>query len=264
MLKVETIASSRNPLLMDARRAARAGSLTEEGCCLAESFHLLDEILRGDCRVKVVLASQSASPEVQRRLRARPAVRLAVVPDRLFDAVAATEASQGVMVMVRPPAWTLEQVFGKLPLVIVLDGLQDPGNAGAILRAAEAFGATGLIFAKGTVSPYNPKAVRASAGSVFRVPLIQGLPAEEIQAGCTRRKLTVYASVPNQGQAVHMADLARGCAVVIGGEGHGVSDRLRQGTTALHIPTSSVESLNAAMAAGIVLYEAQRQRGARL
>jgi TrmH family RNA methyltransferase len=144
-----------------------------------------------------------------------------------------------------------------------LDGIQDPGNAGAILRAAEAFGASGLIFAKGTVSPYNPKAVRASAGSVFRVPLIQGLAAAEIQTAFAHKGLAVYASVPNQGQAVHLADLARACAVIIGSEGRGVSDRLRQGTSALHIPTASVESLNAAMAAGIVLYEAQRQRGGR-
>jgi TrmH family RNA methyltransferase len=263
MVKVETLASSRNPLLADVRRAARAGSLTKNGCCLAESFHLLDEVLRGNCRVDVVLASQSASLEAQRRLRTRSDVRLAVVPDRLFDAVAATEASQGVMVLVRPPSWTLEQLFGKLPLVIVLDGIQDPGNAGAILRAAEAFGSSGLIFAKGTVSPYNPKAVRASAGSVFRVPLVQGLAAGEIQAAFDRERLTVYASVPNQGQAVHVADLARACAVIIGSEGRGVSDRLREGATALHIPTASVESLNAAMAAGIVLYEAQRQRGGR-
>jgi len=264
MLKVETLASSRNPLLQDVRRAARAGSLTENGCCLAESFHLLDEILRSDCRVEVVLASQSASSEVQLRMRARSAIRVAVVPDRLFDAVAATEASQGVMVLVRPPAWILDQVFGKLPLVIVLDGIQDPGNAGAILRAAEAFGASGLIFARGTVSPYNPKAVRASAGSVFRVPLVQGLAVEEIQAGFTHRNITVYASVPSQGQAVHKADLAGACAVIIGSEGRGVSDRLRQGAAGLHIPTASVESLNAAMAAGIVLYEARRQRGASL
>jgi TrmH family RNA methyltransferase len=248
---------------MDVRRAARAGSLTQNGCCLAESFHLLDEILRGDCRVEVVLASQSASVEVQRRLRTRSDVRLAVVPDKLFDSVAATEASQGVVVLVRPPAWTLEEVFGKLPLVIVLDGIQDPGNAGAILRAAEAFGASGLIFAKGSVSPYNPKAVRASAGSVFRVPLVQALAAAEIQAAFAHKSLPVYASVPNQGQAVHTTDLARACAVIIGSEGRGVSDRLREGATALHIPTASVESLNAAMAAGIVLYEAQRQRGGR-
>jgi TrmH family RNA methyltransferase len=263
MLKVETFASSQNPLIRDVRRAARAGSLTQNGYCLAESFHLLDEILRGDCRVDVVLASQSACAEVQLRLRARSDVRLAVVPDKLFDSVAATEASQGVMVLVRPPAWTLEQLFGKLPLVIVLDGIQDPGNAGAILRAAEAFGASGLIFAKGTVSPHNPKAVRASAGSVFRVPLLQGLAAAEIQAAFDRQGLAVYASVPNQGQAVHAADLARACAVIIGSEGRGVSDRLREGATALHIPTASVESLNAAMAAGIVLYEARRQKGGR-
>jgi RNA methyltransferase, TrmH family len=263
MLKVETLAGSQNPLLRDVRRAARAGSLTKNACCLAESFHLLDEILRSNCSVEVVLASQTASKEVQRRLHTRSDVRLAVLPDRLFDAIAATEASQGVMVLVRPPSWTLEQVFAELPLVIVLDGIQDPGNAGAILRAAEAFGASGLIFAKGTVSPYNPKAVRASAGSVFRVPLVQGLAVDSIHAAFAHRRLPVYASVPDQGQAVHRVDLAHACAVIIGSEGRGVSDQLREGTTALHIPTASVESLNAAMAAGIVLYEAQRQRGGR-
>jgi len=87
------------------------------------------------------------------------------VPDALFESIAGTESSQGVIALVAPPAWILEQLFRGRSLVMALDGVQDPGNAGAIVRAADAFGATGVMFMKGAVSPFNPKALRASAGS---------------------------------------------------------------------------------------------------
>src|SRR6202035_4126314 len=91
-----------------------------------------------------------------------------------FRDLSSTETPQGVIALVRPPAWTLDQILSGCALVVVLDGVQDPGNAGAILRAAEAFGATGAVFLKGTVNPYNPKCLRGSAGSVFRLPLVLG------------------------------------------------------------------------------------------
>jgi TrmH family RNA methyltransferase len=145
--------------------------------------------------------------------------------------------------------------------VVVLDGLQDPGNAGAILRAAEAFGATGVLGLKGTVNPYNPKAVRASAGSVFRVPLVWGIEASEALATLQQQRLDLYAAVPSARRLLSEADLRRGCAFIIGSEGRGVSEALRAASTELRIPTSGVESLNAAVAAAILLYEARRQRG---
>lgn len=143
---------------------------------------------------------------------------------------------------------------------MVLDGVQDPGNAGAIVRAAEAFGATGVMFLKGTVSPYNPKAVRASAGSLFRVPVVAALEATLARAALEQRRLDVYAAAPSGKKDLNDADLSRKCALIIGSEGRGVSDRLRAGAIDLRIPVSGVESLNAAMAAGILLYEARRQR----
>jgi TrmH family RNA methyltransferase len=91
---------------------------------------------------------------------------------RFFSTICSTEMSQGVVTLLRPPAWTLDHVFRGLSLVVVVDGVQDPGNGGAIVRAAEAFGATGVVFLKGSANPYNPKALRASAGSVFRIPLV--------------------------------------------------------------------------------------------
>jgi len=164
---------------------------------------------------------------------------------------------------VRPPAWKLEQLFRGRSLVVALDGLQDPGNAGAILRVAEAFGATGAMFLKGAVSPYNPKAMRASAGSVFRLPLVTGLDPDLARAAFEQQRLDVYATTPAARKNLAEADLTRKCALIVGSEGRGVSEKLRAGAIDLRIPTSGVESLNAGMAAGVILYEARRQRALR-
>ena len=183
-----------------------------------------------------------------------------MLPDDLFRSVSATESSQGVMALVRPPHWSVEQLFRGQSLTVVLDGLQDPGNAGAILRAAEAFGATGVAFLKGTVSPYNPKCLRASAGSVFRVPLVAAMDPHLLLAAVEQRKVELFALIPKGVQELREADFTRKCALIIGSEGRGVSERLRSKALDLRIPTTGVESLNAALAAGIVLYEARKQR----
>ena len=170
MLTPETITSAANPLLKDVRRAVARGSLTDEGWCIAESFHLLDEALRGPCEIKAVLAAEGARAAVEAHGQRLAGVKVVFVPDALFAGIAATEASQGVMALVRPREWKFQQLLHGKALVVVLDGLQDPGNAGTIVRAAEAFGATGILFLKGTASPHNPKTLRASAGSLFRLP----------------------------------------------------------------------------------------------
>jgi TrmH family RNA methyltransferase len=148
--------------------------------------------------------------------------------------------------------------------VVVLDGLQDPGNAGTIARAAEAFGASGIFFLKGSVSPWNPKVLRASAGSLFRLPFLYGVDAELARAAMRQNKVELFAGVPagSNGPVKHLtlADLTGRCALVIGSEAHGVTSSLRAASIDVSIPTVGVESLNAAVAAGILLYEARRQR----
>ncbi|HYW48662.1 MAG TPA: RNA methyltransferase [Bryobacteraceae bacterium] len=264
MRKAETITSAANPLLKDVRRAIARGGLTSEGWCVAETFHLLEEALGGKCEVKVVLAAESARPAAEAQLRRLAGVKLAVLPDALFQSVSGTRTAQGVMALVTPPAWTVEQLFGGCPLVMVLDGLQDPGNAGAVVRAAEAFGATGVLFLKGVVSPYNPKTVRASAGSLFRIPFVHGVDAAQARAALRHHGVELYAAVPARDAAAMRSiaeiDLTGPCALIIGSEAHGVGPELRSGATGVSIPTVGVESLNAAVAAGILLYEARRQR----
>jgi TrmH family RNA methyltransferase len=259
----DLLTSAKNPLLREVRRAIVRGTATDDGFAVAESFHLLEEALRSDCEIKCVLAAASVRSAVESHVRGLARMRVVVVADELFRQVSATESSQGVIALVRPPAWNLEQLFRGRSLVVILDGIQDPGNAGAIVRAAEAFGATGLIFLKGTVSPYNAKALRASAGSVFRVPLVHGLDGMLARAAVEQKRLDIYAAEPCGGKSLDDVDLTRRFALIMGSEGRGVSEKLHSGAFDLHVPTAGVESLNVAMAASIILYEARRQRALR-
>jgi TrmH family RNA methyltransferase len=247
-------------MLKEVRRAILRGTTTTDGFAVAESFHLLEEALRSDCEIGAVFAAESVKSAVERHVGGLKKVRVVVLPDELFQSVSATEASQGVMALVRPPTWSLEQLFRGRSLAVILDGLQDPGNAGTIVRAAEAFGATGVVFLKGTVSPYNPKSLRASAGSIFRVPLVAAMDERLLLAAVEQRKLEMFALMPKGALELGECNFSGKCAIIVGSEGRGVSERLRAKAMDVRIPTVGVESLNAALAAGIALYAARKQR----
>jgi TrmH family RNA methyltransferase len=253
----EFITSAANPLLKDVRKALARGGLTTNGCCVAETFHLLEEALRSGCLVHTVIASEKVHKNAQALLRGRHDIRLITVSGKMLDATSDVATSQGVLALVEPPAYTMEQIFTPQSLVLILDGLQDPGNLGTIIRSAEAFGATGLILLKGTVSPFNPKALRASAGSIFRVPFVHGVEEAQAVDVVHSHDASLFAAVPNQ--TTH-ANLAGSCAIVIGSEGRGISPNLHKSAQSVSIPTAGVESLNAAISAAILLYEARRQR----
>lgn len=256
MRKPETITSAANSLVREVRRAIARGGLTGEGWCVAETFHLLEEARRSGCEVMAVLAAESVAEKVEGAT--------AVLPDRLLRSMAGTESSPGVIALVKPPAWRLQHLLNGNPLLVVLDALQDPGNAGAIVRTAEALGSTGAILLKGTASPYNAKTLRASAGSLFRLPFLHGMDAEEARDALARHGVPMFAGVPSRpGERSALpaeAALAGACAFIIGNESRGVSEALRAAARQVTIPTVGVESLNAAAAAAILLYEARRQR----
>ncbi len=256
----ETLLSEKNPLLKQVRRAVARGSLTEDGFAVSESFHLLEEALASDCEIGVVIVAESVKSAVSTHVRGLKRTRVVAVSDAMFKELASTEATQGVIALVRPPVWTLDQLLRGRSLVVVLDGLQDPGNAGAILRATEAFGGTGVAFLKGAVSPYNPKCLRASAGSVYRLPVVTSLDESLLLAALEQKRVALYAATPRATRVIADAKLAGRCAIIIGSEGRGISPKLQTRAIGLKIPTSVVESLNAAVAAGVMLYEARRQR----
>ncbi len=258
----ERIASPHNPLLKEIRRAVQRGELTASGLAVAESFHLLEEALRSEAEIGSVLVAESVRATVDTHIRGLRRLRLTVLSDAAFESVASTEVSQGVITLVKPRTFSLEDTLRGRSAVVILDGVQDPGNAGAMVRTAEAFGASGVMAIKGSVSLYNPKALRASAGSVFRLPLVQQVDADLARTLCSQHRLDVYAAHPRGALLLTDANLTRKFALVVGAEGRGVSDRLREHAADLRIPTNAVESLNAAMAAGVILYEAFRQRAA--
>ncbi len=263
MARPETITSAANPLLKDVRRAIGRGGLTEQGWAVAETFHLLEEALGSDCEVKTVLAAESVRTAAEAHVKGLPGIKVVVAPDALLQSVSGTETCQGVIALVKPPEWKLEQLFRGRALLVLLDGVQDPGNAGTIVRAAEAFGATGVLFLKGSVSPHNPKTLRASAGSLFRIPYLHGVDPALARAALRQNKAELYAAVPAHRPAARPlteVDFTARCGLVIGNEAHGVSDELRSAALDISIPTVRVESLNAAVAAGVLLYEARRQR----
>ena len=255
---VETLISEKNPLLKEVRRLAAGGAPGQDGSALAEGPRLLDEALRSKIEIQAVILAESAVSD-QNRLAALRVVR---VPDPIFNKLASTESPQGVLTLVRLRTWTPQDLVRETALIVVLDGVQDPGNAGTILRTAEAFGATGAIFLKGSASPTNPKCLRASAGSAFRLPLLAGFAVESLLtiAASSKAGLALYTADPRAKLSVAQAKLAAPCAIVIGSEGGGVQPKLAARATGLRIPTTTVESLNAAIAAGILLYEARRQR----
>jgi RNA methyltransferase, TrmH family len=254
---VETLISEKNPLLKEVRRLAAGGAPGPDGSALAEGPRLLDEALRSKIEIQAVILAESAA--IPDRLETLRVVR---VPDAIFNKLASTDSPQGVLTLVRLRTWTPQDLVRETALIVVLDGVQDPGNAGTILRTAEAFGASGAIFLKGSVNPSNPKCLRASAGSAFRLPLLAGFAVESLltMAASSKAGLALYAADPRATLSAAQAKLTQPCAIVIGSEGGGVQPKLAARATGLMIPTTTVESLNAGIAAGILLYEARRQR----
>lgn len=259
----ETLSSVKNPLLRDIRRAVVRGTLTEDGCAVAEGFHLLDEAIRSDCRIRAVVVASTVKSTIAGHVAGLRRLRVVAVADAAFREICSTESTQGVLTLVEPPQWSLDQLFRGRAMVVVLDGIQDPGNAGAIVRAAEAFGATGVLFIKGAVSPYNPKTLRASAGSLFRIPVVHAIDPALARAALKQKRVELYAAAPRGKRLLAETDLKGRFALVIGSEGRGVSAQLASSAIDLRIPTAGVESLNAALAAGVILYEAARQRTLR-
>jgi TrmH family RNA methyltransferase len=261
--RLRPIASRQNGLVKDLRRAFSQAIPAEDGSVAIEGVKLVEEAIRSGLKLRAVFFSESARERANRLLpQLSQATETILLPDDIFLSCVATETPQGVAALVFPFASNLEDLFrAPAPLILGCAGLQDPGNLGTILRSAEAFGASGVMTTDGTVSAANPKVARASAGSVFRLPVIK-LPLEEALAALADNSIRLAVTSSHKGRPVQEIDLTLRTAIFIGSEGHGVPRALLDAADeAILIPHSpKVESLNAGIAASILLYEAQRQR----
>ncbi len=262
-MPVRIVQSQQNARLKQLRRAlAQPGR--DEALAGIEGPIMLREAVRAGLRIEAVFAAQEAESLLAGlELPAQTEVLLA--PRALLSRALATETPQPVAALVEPPRWSWDDLLARAaaPLVVVLAGLQDPGNLGTILRSAEAFDAQGIISLPGTVSVWNPKTVRASAGSVFRVPLME-VTADEAFVRLKQAGMRTLATAVRGAESATQTNLAQAVALFIGNEGNGLADDLAARTdAAITIPCPGpVESLNAAVATSVLLYEASRQRAA--
>lgn len=262
--------------------ALRGGLLTESGCAGVEGVRLVEEALHSGCRIEAVLFSESGERHHQRLapLIDRPEMAFPVLrtTDRLFESVADTEHPQGVAALVQPRTTSFDDLLlvpesACSPLLVVLVGVQDPGNVGTILRTASAFGATGAVTAasgqSGTASPFSPKALRASAGAALHLPLLVGMSMPILLTQFKLANVSTLASSvhqPHQSDQPFLApwdiDWCAPVALLVGNEGAGLPEEIERSADArVHIPMAhGSESLNAAAAAAVLFYEAARQR----
>jgi len=257
------VQSKHNARLKELRKAFLKPGREAKGLAAIEGVNLLNEGLLAGLHIPTAFVAEDA--ERQFDTLALPAsTEVLLVPRPLLNSVLQTETPQPVAALVEIPDWTLAHVLGQAksaPLILVLAGLQDPGNLGTIIRSAEAFGASGILALPGTVSPWNCKAVRASAGSIFRLPFLS-ISAHECFVNLREASVPILTTTVHAAQPIDLVDLTGPAAFLIGNEGNGVpADIAFHADQAVTIPCPGpVESLNAAVAAGILLYEASRQR----
>jgi TrmH family RNA methyltransferase len=266
--RLRRVEGRHNALVKQLRQAFSRAERTDDGDCAIEGVRIVEEATRSGLRFRAVFFRESAQDRADRLLPQIGAhVETLLLPDKLFDGAVPSDTPQGVAALVRLKEFSIEDLLERLHVgpIIVLVGLQDPGNLGTILRSAEAFGSAGVVTGEGTVSPFNSKVIRASAGSAFRIPLVVAKSAgglEEIFSRFKAHGVRLIATSSHKGTPLDQAKLTGAVAVFVGNEGSGVPRDLisRMDETVVIPHTPQVESLNAGVAGSIVLYEAARQR----
>jgi TrmH family RNA methyltransferase len=279
---VEKITSRQNPLV---KRFRRVRAMGERQHLFLEGVRLIEDAINTGARFEsVAFTAELESTErgaVLIESLNRVQCRGALVSKQVMEAITDTKTPQGVAAIVSRPYVELDDLFASAPdLLVIADGLQDPGNLGTIIRTAEAAGASGLITTRYTVDPFNEKAIRASMGSALRLPVVTGARRADIAARCRERQIKTIASRPMPARVQNaIEDAARAAtvklcaevdmtvpiALIVGSEAAGISPVSEiEADELVHIPMADgVESLNVAAAAAMLLYEAARQRGFR-
>lgn len=259
---VETIRSRQNARLKDLRQRLLHPGIGADRLVAIEGDHLIEEAQRSGLGFDAVFLREDRILKREWHFLGHVHVKVFAVATDAFDHACVTESPQGIAALVKAPEWTLESLLtAEQPRLVILAGLQDPGNVGTIIRSAEAFGASGVLLTAGSVSPWNQKALRASAGSSFRLPVVSLADVSRLRR-LAEKQIPTYACVADSGTSIFEADLRGPIAFVIGNEGAGITDEILSFCQkSLHVPCpGDVESLNAAIAASILLYEASRQR----
>lgn len=267
------VTSPGNAAVKAARKLARRSERARTGEFLVESPEVIREALPWLRRLFVTAEAEAREAELVEQARARGVAVMSVTPEILLS-LADTVTPQGLVGVASLPVQhldaTLDGLDGRAALLVVLSQVRDPGNAGAIVRSADAAGADAVVLTAGSVDPGNPKAVRASAGSVFHLPVVTDATEHEVVAACRARGIQVVAAAPRGAVDFTTVDYTRPTAIVFGNEAHGLDQPVIDGCdviAAVPIHTGarpgrngSAESLNLAATVAVFVYEAARQR----
>jgi TrmH family RNA methyltransferase len=262
-----TITSRQNPLVSRFRDAARGDA---DGIMLLDGAHLVGDAAAAGIALLIAAVTPAAleDDELQALVSALGAqgVEVTLVSAPVMDAISPVRSSSAIVALAERPAAPADAFYGgQTPLIAVVVDVQDPGNVGAIVRVAEAAGGTGVVAAGASASPFSWKGLRGSMGSALRLPIVTGVRTDEALDAARRHGCRIVAAVPRDGRPIFEADLSGPIAILIGGEGHGLAAPLVEAADErVTIPMQPpVESLNAAVTAALLLYEARRQRGSQ-
>ncbi|MGI6553764.1 MAG: RNA methyltransferase [Clostridia bacterium] len=263
---IRTISSQSNPTLKMIRSLQKRKYRELQGAFVIEGNKMVEEALEQAAEVILILATHSnfASKDEDWLIKLqRKSIKTYLVSKKIFASVSQTENPQGILAVVKKQESSWERILGLSsdPFLLILDGIQDPGNLGTILRTAAAAGVSGVLLTTGTVDLYNEKVLRATMGSIFHLPMRQNVDPQELVDVCSRERLPLILADPRSTRPYFHWDFTSRMALVIGNESTGPGEILRMAATeTVVIPMpGQLESLNAAVAAGILLFERVRQ-----
>lgn len=233
----------------------------ESGIFLVEGIRMFLEIPKE--KLRKVFVSNSFYQKNQEKLTEKLAdFPYELVEDGIFEKISDTQTPQGILCVVEQYHYHLEDLLQQDPFLLLLEDIQDPGNLGTIFRSGEGVGVSGILLSKNSVDIYNPKTIRSTMGSVFRLPFLYVEDFKETLEELKKRQITLYGAYLEGSKDYCQEDYRHSCGFVIGNEGNGIQeDTIKLCDARIRIPMEGkVESLNAAIAASVILYEAYRQR----
>lgn len=264
------ITSRANPLIKSLRLLKSRGRKSESGIFICEGIKLAEEAIKSESEIRYIIISprfdESKAKNITLNRIERLKVDIVSTTDPILDSISDTVTHQGIIAVVKKRFWREDDLFkGGYGIIIFLYMLQDPGNLGTIIRAAEAGGVKGIALAKGTVDLYNPKVVRASMGSIFRMPIIRIDSADDFIKKAKGLGYRCIGLFPSEKNEYFREDLTGPIVLAFGQEGSGLPDKIgRLMDVKINIPmTGNVESMNVALSAAIMIYEGFRQRMAK-
>jgi len=257
----EVIRSARNPLVQRFKQLAK-NAAAEPDVALVEGPKLLEEALRCGAEILQVATTQKALRTSAGWVARIPREKTRLLSERVLQSVSALRASQGVVAIAARPHYQWDEIFGESPLVLVAVSVQEPGNLGGLIRTAAAAGATGAVLAGECADAFSWKALRGSMGDAFRLPHVRVGSAIDAMSRLRERGLRLIAAVPHASKDHTEPDWRGPSALVVGSEGHGLPpDVTRAADVTVSIRMESgPASLNVGVAAGVMLFEAARQR----